>query len=199
MRALLPLLLSLPLLAACGSDDPTGPGDEAAPTHYEITLQMSSIWAQNDCESTPGNPGDFRWRLVVRKPDGGGGELLVADTGVQSESVGDGVRAGVTMDPVSFLVRNAPGSEFEVEHWIGEYDTNGAVDFEKHSWATHRLDRREDQMWAAGSRAYESDRYTQEADGSGSGLYKFQVWNERSDCSGAACYYLTWTPITIVE
>lgn len=155
---------------------------------------MSSIWAQNDCENTPGNPGDFRWRLIVRKPDELGNQVVVHDTGVQSVTISDGDRVGIAMEPVRFLVPDSPDSRFEVEYWIGEYDP--APDFEQHSFAYHVLDRREDQMWAAGSRAYEGDRYTQNADGSGSGLYKFAVWNTRAECSGAAYYYVTWTPVT---
>jgi hypothetical protein len=96
-------------------------------------------------------------------------------------------------DEIRFLVPNAPDSEFQVEYWVGEYDPD--ADFERHSWATHIQDRGKDQMWAAGT-SYESDRYTQNEDGSGSGLYKFAVWNTRAECSGAAYYYVTWTPTT---
>jgi hypothetical protein len=158
-----------------------------------MSVQMSSIWAQNDCENTPGNPGDFRWRLIIRKPDEFGNKVVVHDTGVQSLTVSDGARAGVTMDPVQFLVPSEPDASFEVEHWVGEYDP--ATDFERHSWATHVLDRGRGQMWAAGDRAYEDDRYTENEDGSGSGLYKFAVWNTRAECSGAAYYYVTWKPV----
>ena len=192
----LALLLSL-LLVSCGddSDSVTGPANESAEaSHYEISIQMSSIWAQNGCESAPGNPGDFKWRLIVRKPDELGNDVIIHDTGANSKSVQNGERAGVTMEPVRFLVPNEPDAEFEVEHWIGEYDPE--VDFEKHSWSKHTRDRRDDQMWASGVRAYESDRYTENEDGSGSAVYKFAVWNERSNCSGAAYYYVTWKPVT---
>jgi hypothetical protein len=188
--------LILAALAGCGSDSDsvTAPEDELAATHFEISVQMSSIWAQNDCENTPGNPGDFRWRLIIRKPDEFGNKVIVHDTGTQNLTVPDGIRSGVAMDPVRFLVPNSPGSSFEVEHWVGEYDPG--TDFERHSWATHVLDRGRGQMWAAGDRSYEDDRYTESEDGSGSGLYKFAVWNTRAECSGAAYYYVTWTPVT---
>lgn len=189
------LILTLGLFAACGddSDSGTGPNLTAAPTHYEITVKMSSIWAQNDCENTPGNPGDFRWRLVIRKPDEFGNSVILHDTEVQSATISDGDRQGIVTDDIRFLVPNLPGSQFQVEHFVGEYDPD--PDFERHSWATHILDRNPEQMWAAGSR-YESDRYTENEDGSGSGLLKFAVWNTRAECSGAAYYYVTWTPIT---
>jgi hypothetical protein len=190
------LALGLALLAGCGSDSEsvTNPGQETPPTHFEISVQMSSIWAQNDCENTPGNPGDFRWRLILRKPDEFGNKVIVHDTGTQTLTVPDGIRSGVAMDPVRFLVPNSQNSSFEVEHWVGEYDPG--TDFERHSWATHVLDRGRGQMWAAGDRSYEDDRYTENEDGSGSGLYKFAVWNTRAECSGAAYYYVTWTPVT---
>jgi hypothetical protein len=190
-------LLLLVLLVACGddSDSPTGPGDRTATaSHYEISIQTSSIWAQNDCENTPGNPGDFRWRLIIRTPDALGNDVVVHDTGVQSETIPDGLRQGVVMEPVRFLVPNQADASFEVEYWIGEYDPG--TDFERHSWSKHTRDRREDQMWASGVRSYESDRYTENEDGSGSGLYKFAVWDTRAECSGAAYYYVTWKPVT---
>lgn len=191
---LLLLTLAPAFIVGCGSDSVTGPAAETAPTHYEITVQMSSIWAQADCENQPGNPGDFRWRLILRTPDSFGNQVIVHDTGVQNTSAADGDRVGVAMTPVKFLVPNTPDSEFQVEYWIGEYDP--AADFEQHNWATHKIDRGKGQMWAAGARSYEGDRYTEEADGSGSGLYKFAVWDTRAECSGAAYYYVTWTPMT---
>ena len=189
------ILLALSLLAGCGddSDGGMGPGGETEATHYEISVKMSSIWAQNDCENTPGNPGDFRYRIIVRKPDELGNMLVVRDTGFLSMTISDGDRQGAVMDPIRFLVPKADASSFQVEYWVGEYDPQ--ADFERHGWANHIFDRGKDQQWAAGS-SYESDRYTLNEDGSGNGLYKFAVWNTRDECSGAAYYYVTWTPTT---
>jgi hypothetical protein len=191
------MLLLMPLLGIMGCGDDSsgtmGPGEEVEATHYEITVKMSSIWAQNDCENTPGNPGDFRWRLVISVPDEAGEMKQFHDTGYQEATIGDGQRQGIVTDDIVFLVPNLPGSEFQVEYWVGEYDP--AEDFVRHSWATHRLDRGKEQMWAAGT-SYEDDRYTANPDGSGSGLLKFAVWNTRAECSGAAYYYVTWTPTT---
>lgn len=190
---LLPLIVLCTLAAGCSDDDSvTGPQASGDPTHYDLTLKMSSIWAIEDCEDTPGNPGEFRYRLILRKPDEFGNQVIVHDTGVKEVVIGDGERQGIVMDPIPFRLPNEPTASFEVEYWIGEYD-GATADFENHSWALHRLDRGHDQMWAAGSK-YESDRYTENADGSGNGLLKFSVWNERETCKGAAYYYVTWTP-----
>jgi len=192
------IVLAIGLLPGCGddSDSGTGPTTDTWATHFEITVKMSSIWAQNDCENTPGNPGDFRYRLIVRTPDELGNQVIVSDTGNRELSISDGDRQGVVMDPIRFLVPNDPDSRFQVEYWVGEYDPE--TDFERHSWATHIFDRGGDQQWAAGT-SYEDDRYKLETDGSGSGLYKFAVWNTRAECSGAAYYYVTWTPTTPTE
>jgi hypothetical protein len=180
---------------ACGSDGDGGMGPEAVPkhSHFEISVQMSSINAVEDCESTPGNPGDFRYRLVVRKDDEFGNRVIVSDTGTQRISASDGNIVGVNMEPIRFLVpRGDPDAEFQVEYWIGEYDGSD-VDFENHSWSTHRFDRGGEQQWAAGTR-YES--YSLEEDGSGTGKLKFTTWSTRDNCKGAARYYVTWTPMT---
>ncbi len=192
--AILALVTLVALVTGCGSDDPTGPSAPAESTHFEVTVKMSSIWAQEDCENTPGNPGEFRYRLIVRTPDTFGNNVIIEDTGNQNLTIDDGVRMGVNMDPIQFLVPRDPDATFQVEYWIGEYDGADA-DFLNHSWATHRFERGTDQKWAAGTR-YEDDRYTENSDGSGSGLYKFSVWNTRNECKGAAYYYVTWTPVT---
>ena len=192
------LLASVLLLAACGSDDdnPTGPGGGGGggePTHYDLTLTMSSILAVRDCDSGS-NPGDFVWRLVIRKDDEFGGQVVVHDTGENQVSASDGDRVGITMDDVLFRLPNDPEAGFQVEYWVRETDgtTNS---FSNTGWVNHQLDSGRGQVWAAGS-SYESDRYTENADGSGSGLMKFSVWNDFSTCSGAAYYYVTWTPVT---
>ena len=70
---LLPVLLSAVLwlpLTGCGDDDgPAGPQAAAEPTHYDMTLKMSSVLAVEDCESTGNSPGEFRYRLILRQPD----------------------------------------------------------------------------------------------------------------------------------
>jgi len=191
------LLAAVLFVTACGDDDgnPTGPGGGGVTaenaTHFDFTLAMSSLNIVRDCDGA--SPGEFVWRLVIRKDDEFGGQVMVHDTGENTVVASDGDRPGITMDDVTFRLPNDPEAEFQVEYWIRESD--GATNsFSNHSWVTHGLDTGRDQMWAAGS-SYESDRYTENADGSGSGLMKFSVWNDFSACSGAAYYYVTWTPV----
>lgn len=168
------------LLAGCSEDSgsPVGPPVNANTSHYEITVQISSIWAENNCENTPGNIGDFEYRLIVRTPDESGGLITVGDTGVQEMLLNDGDRTGATTGPIHFLVPNDPEARFAVEYLIGEYDPD--PDFEIADRATHVFDRGGDQLWVAAA-PYEEDQYTENKDGSGSGLYKFTEWNTRPE------------------
>ena len=134
---LLPVLLSAVLWLPL-----TGPQAAAEPTHYDMTLKMSSVLAVEDCESTGNSPGEFRYRLILRQPDAVGNEVMVHDTGYQQVTASSGDRSGVTMDDIQFRVPNAPGSSFQVEYWIGERD-GSSMDFENHSWATHRIEGRD--------------------------------------------------------
>ncbi len=194
LASLLPMLAMLVFAAGCGDDDGgTGPAVTGEPTHYDLTLKMSSIWAIENCEATAGDPGEFRYRLILRMPDEFGNQVVIHDTGSQAATIPDGDRQGIVMDAVTFRRINDPDAAFQVEFWIGEYDGSTA-DFENHSWVNHRLDSGRGQMWAAGS-SYETDGYTENADGSGNGLMKFSVWNESDSCKGAAYYYVTWTPV----
>ena len=61
------LFLALATLTGCG-DDGGGTGPGAEPSHYDFTLKMSSILAVEDCETTPGNPGEFVWPTTHSAP-----------------------------------------------------------------------------------------------------------------------------------
>jgi len=85
----------------------------------------------------------------------------------------------VTPD-IEFRVRNTAGAESQVETYIAEMDPGNTEDPRltgNEGWNTHQLDRNETQMGAA-SRAYDSDRYTENEDSSGNGLLKFKTWND---------------------
>lgn len=186
-------LILLAILPGCGSDDGgMGPTPATPPTHYEVSVKMSSIHAIQDCESTPGNPGEFDVRLVVRKDDEFGNQVTVGSFGPDRMVIGDGSVLGSTMEPIHFLMLNEPGATFQVEYWVSEMD-GSVADLDKHGWVTHQLDRREDQQWAAGSRAYET--YS-ERDGEKYGILKFVVWGSSAeDCQGFANYQVTWKPV----
>jgi len=185
----LTLSLLLLLVAACGKDDPAGPAPE--PIAYDLTLKMSSIDVTRSCD--PDGPGEFLWRLILRKEDEFGNMITIHDTGEHLEVIDAGTRLGIQMDPVPFRLPNDPNAHFEVQYWVWENDgpSNSFMDIGAHD---HRRDRSSDQLWAA-SRAYESDRYYENADGSGNGLLKFSLWTDYATCSGSAYYYVTWTPV----
>lgn len=58
------VLLLLAVAAACGADSPT------EPTAYDLHIELTDIYVIGDCESTPGNPGEFAWRVTVTAPLG---------------------------------------------------------------------------------------------------------------------------------
>jgi len=188
-RGLLFLFVSS-ALAGCSADrNPVTP-NEPTPSHWEMSLKMSSISAVEDCESTPGNPGDFRYTLKVSRRDEFDNKITIGTMGPHEMTVGDGSVLGATTEPLRFLMANEPGATFEVEYWLGEYDPG--TDFEKHGWHNHTLDRDPDQMWAAGSSWIS---YNDSDPAERSGLLKFVVWSERDDCKGFANYYVTWKPV----
>ena len=158
---------------------------------------MSSIFAQEDCDAGS-NPGDFRWRLIVRTPDDGGNLIEVEDTGFQDATVASGERNGIVTPDIEFRVRNTAGAEFQVETYIAEMDPGNTEDPRltgNEDWNTHQPDRNEAQMWAA-IRAYESDRYTENEDDSGTGLLKFKTWNDvGTDDAYVALYTHTRQPV----
>lgn len=51
--------------AACAGADPTGP---AAPTAYDVTVAIETIYVLGDCEVRDGNPGEFDWRVTLSLP-----------------------------------------------------------------------------------------------------------------------------------
>ena len=55
-------LLLLASTAACGGDSPT------EPSAYDLDIELTNIYVPGDCESTPGNPGEFAWRVTVTAP-----------------------------------------------------------------------------------------------------------------------------------
>lgn len=184
-------LLPLLLLIACGGDDPAGPVAAPPVTHHEISIEMSSITALEDCENDPGNPGDFRWRLVVRKKDELGNWLLVGDTGTQLTQAFDGDTIGANSEPIRFVMPRGPGEQFQVEYWLYEDDGNGNTEIDNHSWVTHTYDRNPNAEWQPGSTDW--DGYNAGSDKS-YGLCKFTVWDTRDGCQGFARYYVEWAP-----
>jgi hypothetical protein len=188
---LLAAVAALVLCAGCGEDDP-GMGPEAPqPTHFEVSVKMSSITTLGNCENDPGNPGEFRYTLTVIKTDEFGNRVTIASFGPDAMSIGDDSSLGSTMEPIRFLMPREPGAKFEVEYLVGEYDGSTA-DFERHGWAIHQYDRNEEQEWAAGTR-YET--YKEQEDGEKYGILKFAVWNTREECNGYAKYIVRWKPV----
>ncbi len=185
-RPVLPLV-ALALLAGCGD---SGTAPEVAPTHDRITVKMSSITAIGDCEGAGNSPGEFRYRLIVRRTNEDGERIIVGSYGPDQLEVADDSVAGSSMPPIEFLMPREPGAKFEVEYWVGEYDPG--VDFEQHSWVIHQFDRKEDQEWAAGQRSYDSYQVGEDET---YGILKFAVWNEREGCSGFARYIVRWSPV----
>jgi hypothetical protein len=217
---ILPILAGLALVAGCtgdtsltgppvdngstggGSDDGTGggtgggTGNPTEPTHYEVSVKMSSIAALENCENDPGNPGEFRYTLLVRKTDELGNNAVVGSyTGEMS--IDDGSTIGSTMEPIRFVMRREPGATFQVEYWVGEYD-GANTDFEKHGWMNHVWDRNETEAWAAGIGydSYHDGRNPGGVEGESYGILKFAVWNTRAECKGYARYIVRWTPVT---
>ena len=186
------LLLVLPLLfvTACGEDS-TGPAPTPPPDSFEVSVKMSSINAIEDCESTPGNPGEFRYTLKITTVDEFGNRITIGTIGPDEMSIGDGSVLGSTLDPIRFSMPNEPGATFQVEYWVGEYD-GASTSFLNHSWVNHTLDRSEEQMWQAGS---DFDTYVDKYPEESYGIQKFTVWNTGSDCKGFANYIVRWKPM----
>jgi hypothetical protein len=57
-------VLLLAAATACGGDSPT------EPSAYDLDIELTNIYVPGDCESTPGNPGEFSWRVTVTAPLG---------------------------------------------------------------------------------------------------------------------------------
>lgn len=64
-----PLFALLTLVAACTS--PTAP---AQPTTWRLDVPFTGLIVVGDCESAPGNPGEFAWRVEI-----GDGTVSISD------------------------------------------------------------------------------------------------------------------------
>jgi len=58
-------------LAACsdGAGSPTSPTPQTRT--YDLSLLVASVRVAGDCENADGNPGEWTWKVDVRRPGGG--------------------------------------------------------------------------------------------------------------------------------